>query len=135
MNWWDDLRISMAGARLSHLVQEDGIWDHGTMIEHVRTVFLLLQKAAFGNRQDNLAGYLTATAWDRREQDPLLYDVSEQKLVQIYIIDIRHGKKRKDGFTALVKMESTDMPAAAKQLQQHWYFIQERGWWLLDHIK
>jgi hypothetical protein len=38
---WYGLKISIAGAKLSHLVQKDKIWDHGSMTEQVKTTFYL----------------------------------------------------------------------------------------------
>ena len=36
---WYGLRISIADAKLSHLVQKNKIWDHGIMIEQMKMIF------------------------------------------------------------------------------------------------
>jgi hypothetical protein len=46
---WNNIKISIAGARLSHLVQKNKVWDHGSMVEQVRTVFIYLKKAFLKN--------------------------------------------------------------------------------------
>ena len=42
---WTSLKIYIAGAKLSHLVQKDRIWDHRGMAEQARIIFYLVQKA------------------------------------------------------------------------------------------
>src|SRR5436190_19880325 len=70
---WSSLRISLAGARLSHLVQKDKIWDHGTMIEQLKTVFYKLKKAKNNGNIEDLKKYLTSTCYEnlKKEMDEL----------------------------------------------------------------
>ena len=49
---WNSLKISIAGAKLSHLVQKDKAWDHGSMVEQVRTVAVFLKKSFYRNDPD-----------------------------------------------------------------------------------
>ena len=51
---WTSLKISLAGARLSHLVQKDKIWDHGCMAEQARIIFNLVHKAKAGANMESL---------------------------------------------------------------------------------
>jgi predicted lipid-binding transport protein (Tim44 family) len=66
---WNSLKISIAGAKLSHLVQKDKIWDHGSMAEQARIVFYLVQKTMINGNMDSLKKYLTASCFENLEKE------------------------------------------------------------------
>src|SRR5438874_2949416 len=70
---WTSLKVSIAGAKLSHLVQKDEIWDHGSMIEQLKTVFYKLKKAKNTGHIEDLKKYLTTTCYEKlkKEMDEL----------------------------------------------------------------
>ena len=45
------IKISIAGAKLSHLALKDKIWDYGSMVEQVKTVFMQIEKAKKKDRR------------------------------------------------------------------------------------
>ena len=58
---WTSLKVSIAGAKLSHLVQEDKIWDHGSMTEQARIAFHVVVKATNSANSDLLKKYCTVS--------------------------------------------------------------------------
>ena len=81
---WYSIKISIAGAKLSHLVQKDQIWDHGSMIEQVRSVFYQLQKATAMADTEIVRKYVTIPGYEsikeQIEKDDSLH--SNQQLNQ-----------------------------------------------------
>lgn len=143
---WTGLKISIAGARLSHLVQKDGIWDHGSMIEQVRTVFIYLKKAflkadpSIIKKCTSSEGYKTISDYITQKK-PDAFINADLKSVEIIAV---YPKKndRHDKFKALLKFEKTK--DLAQQIsfyknnmlsEQEWFFAREGNWWLLDSIK
>ena len=50
----EEFEISITGAKLSHLVQKDKIWDHGSMAEQTKIIFYIVQKALINGRAVHL---------------------------------------------------------------------------------
>src|SRR6266536_5297959 len=106
---WNSLKISIAGAKLSHLVQKDKIWDYGSMTEQVKNVFYQLEKAKNKKDAEVVKKYSTKNGFEK-----LKWDIEALKksgsffknsvLTEISIIHVRPGKKEKpDRFKALIK--------------------------------
>lgn len=148
---WTSLKISIAGAKLSHLVQQDKIWDHGSMTEQVRNIFYQVEKARSRGDAEVVRKYLTLSGFEKIKTD---IHGSEKKasslfknavLTEISIIHVRPGrKKRPDGFMALVKgkRKATEdlIPVEAsnygiENFSEEWLFIRQGEWWLLDGVR
>ena len=145
---WTALKISIAGARLSHLVQKDGIWDHGSMIEQVKIVFYQLNKAMRQGNAELLRKYMTMSGFDKARlqiangQNETRVDQIMYELQEVDIIKIAIGKNSPDCFKALVKVkEKTDTQDKLQSVnklnnfQEEWLFIRQGNWWMLDKIK
>ena len=146
---WTSLKISIAGAKLSHLVRKDKIWDHGTMIETVKIIFYQVQNAREGNETEILSKYMTRpgyTAFKKQMQElktkgkdwPIRHPVIEE----VAVLDVSPAKyDRPDHFTALVnesEMLITDSANAGKiilTVSEQWSFVRQGDWWLLDEMK
>jgi predicted lipid-binding transport protein (Tim44 family) len=153
---WNSLRISIAGARLSHLVQEDKIWDHGSMTEQVKTIFFKLKKAkASGNIQE-LRKYVTTGCFEKleKEMDQLKtagkkWIVKNEMIKEIAVIEVSKRKNNKpDCFTALIKSigiefitektaetELTHYSDRVRNFYEQWSFTRQGDWWVLDRIQ
>ncbi|MDB5198677.1 MAG: hypothetical protein JWO92_640 [Chitinophagaceae bacterium] len=148
--WLKSLRISIAGAKLSHLVQKDKVWDHGSMVEQVRTVAILLKKAFHRNDAEVVKKCITETAFKKMKEQietagantnqPLMHD----ELEEVSIIAVAPGKKgQQDRFTASVKFKRREQQSNISfstinvdySTKQVWQFVRQREWWLLDDIK
>lgn len=144
---WNSLRISIAGAKLSHLVQKDKIWDHGSMAEQARIIFYLLHKAkANGNvdalkRHCSFSGFMKLKSRLVREQEKGLV-MSSPVIEELAIVGVHPGKsKRPDKFSALIKgyneriengkgLTSENMEFVGK-----WFFVRQGDWWVLDDMQ
>jgi hypothetical protein len=62
---WNSLKISIAGAKLTHLVKKDQAWDHGSMIEQVKIIFQLLQKVKSKGESQLIKKYMTISGYER----------------------------------------------------------------------
>ena len=147
--FWENLKISIAGAKLSHLVQKDKIWDHGSMVEQVRTVFLQLQKALLHDTDNILRKYMTVSGYrklkdkidqDRRKTGRLL----TTDLLAVAIVCVYPGSKEKPArFKALLKERTritdvllSESPSPDQRDRMAlWVFVRQGDWWLLDEIK
>lgn len=153
---WTSLKISVAGARLSHLVQKDKIWDHGTMVEQVRNIFYKIEKAKTSGHIEELRRFLSSRCYERltKELDELgrkgkKWIVKNAMVKEIAVIDVARGKERKpDCFTALIKAmgiqfiadskhvnEMIDYSDRVRNFSEQWLFIRQGDWWVLDEMK
>ena len=147
---WNSLKISIAGAKLSHLVQKDKIWDHGSMVEQVRTIVILLKKAFHRKDAEVVKKCLTETAYikmkDKITQTSNIgagYYILQDNLDEISIIGVTPGKNGlPDKFTASVKFKKSETSNGFFSTHNSKYgtvqnlqFIREREWWQLDEIK
>ena len=58
------IKVSIAGAKLSHLVKKNRVWDHGSMVEQVKAVFMQLQKFIAKGDEATIKKYLTAHGYE-----------------------------------------------------------------------
>lgn len=154
--FWNSLKISIAGAKLSHLVQKDKIWDHGTMVEFVKIVFYQVQKVKSGEDTETIKKYLTVDGYGKLKKhiDELqsvdeMHRIKNFRIKQIAIIDvITATEKHTDLFTALVKgyevhdIKDWNVPASSvmhddiiHEFSERWSFVRQGEWWLLDEIR
>jgi hypothetical protein len=149
---WDGLKISIAGAKLSHLVKKDQAWDHGSMTEQVKNIFYQVEKASSKKESDSLKKYVTEKGLEQinqliQQQENVIRMPFSIVLTEISIINVNERSgNRPDRFTALIKVkrkatEEFDLIKSGKQnfgienFSDHWYFIRQREWWLLNNMK
>jgi len=138
------LKISIAGAKLSHLVQKDRIWDHGSMAEQARIIFYLVQKAKGNGNIESLKKQCTISCYEKLKAEmdeeyhkkPLLKNPIIKELA---VIDVQPGKNNKpDMFSALIKGIANNEPTVndiENEFSAKWSFVRQGEWWLLDNIK
>ena len=146
---WRNLKISIAGAKLSHLVRKDKIWDHGTMIETVKIIFNQVQKERAGFDAENLHKYMTVSGYTAfKEQIQRLrvagkaWPVKYPVIKEVAVIDVGSAtSKQPDYFKAelnetelIMEDEWNDKKSNMIFLEQ-WFFVRQGDWWLLDEIK
>jgi predicted lipid-binding transport protein (Tim44 family) len=141
---WTSLKISIAGAKLSHLVQKDKIWDHGSMAEQARIIFCLVQKAKCNGNLDSLKKYLTVSCFENLKKN-INQGVDDEPAVEnpvikeLAVMEAHPGKDNKpDMFTALIKGISRDEMIDNDQTNEfsaQWSFVRQGEWWLLDDMK
>jgi hypothetical protein len=145
---WNSIKTSIAGARLSHLVQENSIWDHGSMIEQVRTVFIYLKKAVLRGDPSIVKKCTTTEGFQKICKNIELkhWDILMQaEIVSIEIISVMPSKHNQpDKFEALLKLKKQDVESDTKPdsfykanrvIEQEWLFLHEGNWWLLHEAK
>ena len=137
---WTSLKISIAGAKLSHLVQKDKIWDHGSMAEQARIIFYLVQKAKATGNIESLKKQCSVSCFEKLKidtkygEDPKSPLLTNPVIKEIAIIEVQPGKKNKpDMFCALIRGCLKDVPSEKFTTQGS--FIRQGDWWLLDQIK
>jgi hypothetical protein len=137
---WTSLKISIAGAKLSHLVQKDKIWDHGSMAEQARIIFYLVQKAKANENIESLRKQCSAYCFKKLKTEIGKKDSTVGSLIanpvikEIAIIEVQPGKNDKpDMFCALIRGSSKEVPL--EKFVAHWCFVRQGDWWLLDEIK
>lgn len=141
----DNIRISIAGAKLSHLVQKDKIWDHGSMAEQARIIFYLVQKARGNGNIESLKKQCTISCFEKLKMRMTEKDWQEETrlinpaIKELAVMDVFPGKKNKpDMFTALIKgvmnneSESNDQQ---NEFSAKCSFVRQGEWWLLDDIR
>ena len=137
---WTSLKISIAGAKLSHLVQKDKIWDHGSMAEQARIIFYLVQKVKTTGNIASLKKYCSISCFEKLDSD-LESKREEEHMIknpiikELAIIEVSPGKKNKpDMFTALIK-GIENVAANSRDFVAKWTFVRQGDWWLLNEIK
>lgn len=147
---WKNLKISIAGARLSHLVRKDKVWDPGNMTEQARIIFSLVQKANLSGNIDSLKKYLTEECFRTLENE---HEIVHRKgktstptnwtITEIAILEVHPGHgKRPDAFVAYIKihLEDAELKVPLHGLADysntlHWTFQNQNGWWMLKEMK
>jgi predicted lipid-binding transport protein (Tim44 family) len=153
---WDSLKISIAGAKLTHLVQKDKIWDHGSMVEQAKTIFFKVKRIKNNGNVDDLKKYLTESCYEKIKQE---LDVLEKNgkawviknllIKEVSIIEVNVAKnKNPDCFTAMIKAIGIEFISDKKNVtelinysdkirnfSEQWSFVRQGEWWLLDGIK
>ena len=144
---WTGLKISIAGARLSHLVQRDCIWDHGSMIEHVRTIFMQIEKCRKKGKHEFLRNYTTPQGYEffKKSVSGAKNEVTENILENIFITEVKaHSRQSPDRFCALIKgtkiewinrIDSLTNRKTSRRFCEEWLFLRQGDWWLLNEIK
>ncbi len=153
---WNSLKISIAGARLSHLVQKDRIWDHGSMIEQVKTIFFKLQKVKNNGNIEYLKKYLTIACYEKLkkelrklDKDGKTWVIKNPVIKEAAVIHVSPAKNNKpDNFRALIRgrgiefvtgknhtTESINYSDHIHDFSEQWIFVRQGDWWLLDGIK
>jgi hypothetical protein len=135
---WTGLKISIAGARLSHLVQKDKIWDHGSMAEQARILFNLVYKVKATSNLESLKRQCTLSCFqklkteieDEKQQNPFMVPV----IKELAIIGVQKGKNNKpDMFSALIKGIFKNGKSYA--FKTEWVFIRQGDGWVLSEIR
>lgn len=153
---WNGLKISITGARLSHLVQKDKIWDHGSMIEQVKTTFYKLKKIKSTGNVEDIKKYLTKACFEKLKNELEALDrngkvwiIKNPIIKEASVIEVSVGKHTKpDCFVAHIKAMGIqfvtdkylefDWKIHSKQVgnfSEQWSFIRQGDWWLLNEIK
>lgn len=139
---WTSLKISIAGAKLSHLVQQDKIWDHGSMAEQARIIFYLVYKAKGGGNVDLLKRHCTISCFEKIETEmnkkgnEIL--LKEPVIKELAVMEVSPGRKnRPDRFTAFISgiAKNNSNIEKEKEFSSEWSFTRQGEWWLLDDIK
>jgi hypothetical protein len=149
---WTSLKVSIAGARLSHLVQKDKIWDHGTMVEQVKNIFYKIERAKNKNDAEPVKKNVTTQVYEKLNEQ---IKTSRQPVfkntvlteVSIIEVNVRIGKGP-DRFTALIKgkrkveadeiiqtFKTTNKNFGIENFSERWFFTRQGEWWVLDNIK
>jgi len=137
---WTSLKISIAGAKLSHLVQKDKIWDHGSMAEQARIIFYLVLKAKASGNIESLKKQCSFSCFEKLNIE--LERLNEQKssmiinpmIKEIAIVEVQPGKNNKpDMFSALIRGVSKDQPD--EKFKTQCTFIRQGEWWVLDEVR
>lgn len=145
---WTNLQISIAGARLSHLVQKDKIWDHGSMIENSRILFYLVQKTMSTGKIESLKKHVTLSCYQEleKEVDSIkkkgLSNSNENPVItELAVIAVSEGKNNKpDMFKASIKgylrkEGSTELDNNQHRFSFNCSFIRQGDWWVLHGMK
>lgn len=143
---WTSLKISLAGAKLSHLVQKDKIWDHGSMAEQARIIFYLVQKAKGNGNVDSLKKQCSVVCFEKLKKE--IEEAGKQigpgnpVIKELAIIEVLPGKNNKpDMFCALIKGHVDETPVIREPIGQNkkfvvkWSFVRQGEWWMLDEVK
>ncbi len=137
---WTSLKISIAGARLSHLVQKDKIWDHGSMAEQARIIFHLVLKAKASGNLDSLKKQCSTSCFEKLKSEmdtnnmQKVLEVENASIEEIAIVDVHPRKNnRPDMFGALIKgVVKNDSPIKFKS---QCLFVRQGEWWMLNEIR
>ncbi|TMI79427.1 MAG: hypothetical protein E6H10_15355 [Bacteroidetes bacterium] len=147
---WHSLRVSVAGARLSHLVQEDKIWDHGTMVEQVKNVFYKIEKAKQNGTLEAVKKYLGDKAYEqvmRVMKNTRSSSVFKNaNVTEVSVNEVKQkNNKGPDRFTASIKgKRKTDEYAESisargqqgiQNFSERWLFVRDGDWWMLAEMK
>ena len=136
------IKISIAGARLTHLVQKDKVWDHGSMVEQVKTIFFQLEKAKHRNDDSLIKKYLTAGGRRMIEQQleqiltvPLEQRKAQVALSEVNVTSVMPGNiSRPDQFKALLLGTRFCGEQITGGFKERWLMVRQGDWWLLDQI-
>ena len=137
------MKISIAGAKLSHLVQKDKIWDHGSMAEQARIIFYLVNKAKASGNVDSLKKQCTVSCFEKIKADMRESEKYDERTVmkpvirEVAIVEVNPGKNNKpDMFSALIKgVSKIEIKDAEKGFSAQCLFVRQGEWWMLDDIR
>lgn len=146
----ESIKISIAGAKLSHLVQKDKIWDHGSMTEQARIIFYLVQKTKSNGNIESLKKYMTISCFeklqkqvDEFEEHDMSWQTENPVITELAVISVQPGKNnRPDMFTALIKghsrragQEQHGNADHSDKFSTEWSFVRQGEWWMLYEIR
>ena len=143
----ESIKISIAGAKLSHLVQKDKIWDHGSMTEQARIIFYLVHKSKSSGKLESLKKCVTSSYFETLVKDMntahnIFWQGEDPVITELAVIEVSPRKINKpDMFTAIIKGHSkTKEVATGKSIEpakfsMRWCFIRQGEWWMLDEIR
>jgi Fe-S cluster assembly scaffold protein SufB len=137
---WNSLRVSIAGAKLSHLAQKDKIWDHGTMVELVKNVFYKMERAKAKGDAELVRKNVTVNVYHQITQEigkSNTVFLRTAVLTEVSIIEVSEkNNKNPDRFTALIKAKRKGGNGiSVVNFSKRWEFVREGEWWLLDEMK
>lgn len=153
---WNSLKISIAGAKLSHLVQKDKIWDHGSMVEQAKTIFFKLKRIKSNGNVEDLKKYLTERCYKKIKEELDEFEKNGKCLViknllikEVSITEVNIAKNENpDCFTTMIKAIGIEFIADKKNIaelinysdkignfSEQWSFVRQGDWWLLDNLK
>ena len=140
---WTSLKISIAGAKLSHLVQKDKIWDHGSMIEQARIIFYLVMKIKSDAEVETLKKCCTMSCFKKIEADIKSKGGWREAVIknpiikELVITEANQGKNNKpDVFTALIKgILKEELKNIEQEFSIQCLFVRQGEWWMLDEIR
>lgn len=146
----ESIKISIAGAKLSHLVQKDKVWDHGSMTEQARIIFYLVQKTKSNGNIESLKKYMTISCFEKLqrqvhefEEHDLSWQWENPAITELAVISVQPGKNnRPDMFTALIKghcrragEDQNGHVDHSNKFSTEWSFVRQGEWWMLDGIR
>jgi hypothetical protein len=144
---WTSLKISIAGAKLSHLVQKDRIWDHGSMAEQARMIFCMVHKAKANGNIDSLKKQCSVSCFEKFRDEVNNKEKSTSTAIspvikELAIVNVQQGKNNKpDMFCSMIWYHLNEAygddkkPDQKKELKTQCWFIRQGDWWLLNKIK
>lgn len=144
---WTSLKISIAGAKLNHLVQKDRIWDHGSMSEQARIIFYLVHKSKINGNLESLKKCVTSSYFEKLVTDMntgqnIFWHSEDPAISELAVIEVSPGKINKpDMFTAIIRgyfKTKEAIPGRTNKptkFSMHWCFVRQGDWWMLDGIK
>lgn len=138
---WTSIKISIAGAKLSHLVQKDKIWDHGSMAEQARIIFYLVHKAKASGNIESLKKHCSMSCFKKIkvmiEERTGIVLINDPIIKELAVLEVQPGKANKpDMFTALIRGISKDgINNNEIKFSSHWFFVRQGEWWLLNEIR
>ena len=153
---WSSIKVSIAGAKLSHLVQKDKIWDHGSMIEQVKTIFFKIQRIKNSGNIEDAKRYVTENCFEKLKKELNVLDMKGKTWIiknpvikEVAVVEVHPAKNNKpDSFIALIKakgivfitdknkaMELIDHSDHIHDFSEQWSFVRQGDWWLLNEIK
>jgi len=137
---WTSFKISIAGAKLSHLAQKDKIWDHGSMTEQARIIFYLVSKAKANENVELVKKQCSVSCFEKLKTEFGRKEKEKSSLItnplvkEIAITDVQPGKNNKpDMFNVLIKGISKEN--SSKTFAAKWSFIRQGDWWILDEVR
>ncbi|HEX7903973.1 MAG TPA: hypothetical protein VF487_08855 [Chitinophagaceae bacterium] len=136
---WTNFKISIAGAKLIHLVQKDKIWDHGSMAEQAKTIFLMIQKAHSPLGIESLKRHCMTGYFDnvKATLDKEGIFIENPVVKEVAVLEVKPGKgERPDMFTALISgISINDKTFHGIKFSVEMCFAREGQWWMLTAIK
>jgi hypothetical protein len=143
---WTGIKISIAGAKLSHLVLKDKIWDYGSMTEQVKMVFMQIEKTRKKGQPEFVRKFMTIKGYEFfKSQTSNGANQTEKILSDVSIINVKiRNQHLPDRFYALLNgstkrmynpVNTGDRRKISESFSEQWLFLRQGDWWLLDEMK